>query len=120
MRPVTDYYKLDTSKLNREFNISPKYDTVLEETYEALQTECVFSGGMTGLKHSEETKKKMSISAPKKRPHLHVGGKIIKDDIIYEYTCLRDACKELGLSSGHLSEMMNGKRKSVKGWRKYA
>lgn len=111
-------YTWDTTELCKVFNI-PETATVISETYEAIPTGTPFIGGMTGVKHSEETKKKMSKSAPRSRPHLHRGGKIIKDGDVYEFTCLSHACKELNLSVGHLSELMSGKRHTVKGWRKY-
>jgi len=49
---------------------------------------------------------------------LHKGGTIVAPNgEVVEFDCLTDFCKEHGLSTGHVSEMMNGKvRKSVKGW----
>lgn len=108
-------YKFDTTKICEVFNIEGA--TILEETFEYIKCGIHFPG-MLGQKHSEETKMKMSISATgTKRPTLHKGGKIIKDNQIYEFTCLSHAAKELKISSGHLSELLSGKRKSVKGWK---
>ena len=109
-------YVWNTTKICETFNVSGS--TTLSETYEGIVTGIHFPG-MLGQKHSEETKKKMSEAAHKNKPHLHKGGKIIKDNNIYEFTCLSHACKDLNLSIGHLCEVMSGKRKSVKGWKKY-
>jgi len=77
--------------------------------------------GMIGKKHSQKTKDKMSKSATgTKRPSLHKKGVLIKDGKVVEFSCLSHFCKEHKLSSGHICELMQGKRKSVKGWKKYA
>ena len=69
-------------------------------------------------KHSETTKYKMSVSnLGKTKPSLHKGGKVIKDGILEEFDCISHFCKKHNLSTGHVCEMMQGKRKSVKGWR---
>lgn len=112
-------YKWDTTDICKFFNVDGA--TILEETYEAELTGPRFVGGMTGHNHSDETKKKISeVQTGVTRPATYKGGKIIKDGVVYEFTCLATACKELGLNKGHLSEMMNDKRRTVKGWRKYA
>ncbi len=87
-----------------------------EEKREVLKTH-----GMTGKTHSEATKAKMSKSmtgVPK--PSLHKGGTLIKDGNVVEFTCLSHFCKENGLSSGHMCELLQGKRKTVKGWKLWA
>ena len=69
-------------------------------------------------KHSETTKYKMRVSnLGKTKPSLHKGGKVIKDGILEEFDCLSHFCKKHNLSTGHVCEMMQGKRKSVKGWK---
>ena len=73
--------------------------------------------GMTGKKHSNKTIKKMRESATKLKPHLHKGGKLVKDGKVVEFSCLSHFCKEYKLSSGHICELLQGKRKSVKGWK---
>ncbi len=76
--------------------------------------------GMSGKKHSQQTKDKMSKSATGiKRPSLHKKGSLIKDGKVVEFSCLTHFCKEHQLSIGHICELMQGKRKSVKGWKKY-
>lgn len=76
--------------------------------------------GMTGKKHSQETKMKMSKSAlGRKNKSLHKGGVLEKDGVIVEFSCIAHFCQENNLSCGHICELLNGKRKSVKGWRKY-
>ena len=84
-----------------------------EEKYKRLQNH-----GMTGKKHSSQTIEKMKKSATgSKKPTLHKGGKLIKDNKIVEFSCLSHFCKENNLSSGHICELLQGKRKSVKGWK---
>jgi len=118
MRVKKISYKWDTTNICDAFNIDGA--TILEETYEGKQYPMPFSGGMTGHKHSDNTKRKMSESAPKSRPHLHKGGTVISPTgEVVHYTTLSHFCQANGLSSGHVSEMMNGKRHTVKGWRKY-
>ena len=55
-----------------------------------------------------------------KKPSLHKGGTLVKDGVTVTFTCLRDFCKEHGLKSGHVCELLKGKRKSVKGWKLWA
>ena len=76
--------------------------------------------GMTGKKHSEETRKKMSKSATgTTRQTLHKAGTIIAPNgEKVKFACLSHFCKEYKLSSGHISELMSGKRNSVKGWKR--
>jgi len=76
-----------------------------------------FTGGMSGYKHSDETKEKMRQSTlNQKMTTLWRGGKIMKDDKVVEFECQTHIAKELGISKSHLNEVMKGKRKSVKGW----
>jgi hypothetical protein len=85
-----------------------------EERVERLENH-----GMTGKKHSKETREKMSKSAMgTNRPTLHKGGTVISPTgKVVNYSTLSHFCQEHGLSCGHMSELMNGKvRKSVKGW----
>jgi hypothetical protein len=108
-------YRFNTKSLCDLFNIDGA--TILEETFEYIKCGVYFHG-MLGQKHSEETKLKMSKSATGiKRPSLHKSGKIIKDGKVFEFSCLSHAAKELKISCGHLSELLSGKRKSVKGWK---
>lgn len=74
--------------------------------------------GMANKKHSKKSRDKMSKSARgKTKPTLHRGGRLIKNDKIVEFSCLSHFCKENNLSSGHICELLQGKRKSVKGWK---
>lgn len=85
---------------------------------EEQKKERLKNNGMVGKKHSEKTKEKMKKSATgSKKPHLHKKGRLIKDDKIVEFSCLSHFCKENNLSSGHICELLQGKRKSVKGWK---
>ena len=108
-------YSYNTKNICKLFNVEGA--TVLSETYEGKREGEQFIGGMTGHTHSEETKRKMSKSAPKSRPHLHKMGKLVKNGIIVEFNCLSHFCKEHKLSTGHVSELLSGKRNSVKGWK---
>jgi hypothetical protein len=75
--------------------------------------------GMTGKKHSTKTREKMSKSAiGTTKPSLHKGGTVVSPTgEIVHFKSLRHFCKEQGLSVSHVSELMSGKRKSVKGWK---
>lgn len=78
-------------------------------------------GPGTGWYHTEATKAKMSKAATgTKKPTLYKGGTVVKDGNVVEFTCLSHFCKENGLSSGHMCELLKGKRKSVKGWKLWA
>lgn len=75
--------------------------------------------GMTGKNHSKETREKMSKSAMKPKPQLQKGGYIVSPTgEIVKFSCLSHFCKENNLSSGHVSELLNGKRNTVKGWKR--
>ena len=108
-------YKFNTTKICEVFNVDGA--TILEETFEYIKCGVYFPG-MLGQKHSDETKLKMSKTATgTKKSSLHKSGKIIKDGKLFEFSCLSHAAKELKISCGHLSELLSGKRKSVKGWK---
>ena len=65
--------------------------------------------------HTEEAKQKMRESG---KPSLHKGGTVVSPEgKIVEFSCLSHFCKENNLSSGHICELLQGKRKSVKGWK---
>ena len=77
--------------------------------------------GMSGKKHTEETRMKMrQANLGSKRPTLYKGGTLVKDGVVVSFTCLSHFCKENKLSSGHVCELLKGKRKSVKGWKLWA
>ena len=102
-------YNKPDGKLTREHwkNLTP------EERAEKLKTH-----GMIGKKHSKETRAKMSKSMTGlKKPSLHKGATLIKDGKIETFTCLSHFCKEHKLSNGHICELIQGKRKTVKGWK---
>ena len=105
---------IDTTTLCKTFNVDGACSMLVD------MTPCKtgnFTGGMTGVKHSEETKQLLSDRlAGRVIPSLHKGGKIMKDGVVREFDCLSHICKELNLSTGHLSELMSGKRRIVKGW----
>jgi len=107
----------DTTTLCKVFNMEGAM-SILDSTEKIAQHN--FIGGMTGHKHSEEAKRKMSEShIGRKRPNLHKGGSVISPTgEIVHFNAIAHFCKEHKLSFGHVSEMMNGKRRSVKGWRK--
>ena len=84
---------------------------------EEKRTDRLKNHGMSGKKHTNKSIEKMKKSAKKSKPHLHKGGKLVKDGNIVEFSCLSHFCKEHKLSSGHICELLQGKRKSVKGWK---
>lgn len=101
-----------------------------------------FTGGMTGHKHSEETREKMRRSASsdmsaaikasaaarrgkpahnKGKVYLsnRKGGTLIKDDKVYHIKGIGEFCKENNLNPSHIGQVLSGKRKSHKGFRKH-
>ena len=72
---------------------------------------------LTGRKKSDAEKEKIS-RAHKGKPkyYCRVGGALQKDGIIVSFDCTAHFCKEHKLSTGHICELLQGKRKSVKGW----
>lgn len=101
--------------LNKKSNVAAFYWNNLTEDEKIKRLQ---NHGMTGKKHSKKTKEKMKKSSiGKKRPSLHKKGRLIKDDKIVEFSCLSHFCKENNLSTGHICELLQGKRKSVKGWK---
>lgn len=99
-----------------------------------------FTGGMTGVKHSDDTKEKMrqsalgrdmskvieaSIKANRGKPahnkgavysHLRKSGKLMKDGVVYNVEGIMAFAKEHNLNSSKVSAVLNGKRRSHKGW----
>ena len=108
----------ENEKLNkRKSNQSAFYwnNLTKKEREESLKNH-----GMTGKKHSQETKIKMSKAASgRKNKSLHKSGILEKNGVVVEFSCISHFCKEHKLSCGHVCELLNGKRKSVKGWKKY-
>jgi len=74
--------------------------------------------GMTGKKHSQETREKMSKSAIGiERPNIRKAGTIIAPNgKKVKFRCISHFCKEHNLHKGHITEVLQGKRKSHKGW----
>lgn len=101
--------------LNHKSNTAALYWNNLTEE---KRKERLKNHGMSGKKHSEKTKEQMKKSAIGiKKPTLHKKGQLIKDGKIVEFSCLSHFCRENNLSSGHVCELLQGKRKSVKGWK---
>lgn len=85
---------------------------------------------MYGKKLSEETKRKIKESLLKNNdgnyPNKGRIGRLCKsskpilqcknNQIIKQWDCAADAARELGVSSAHISEVANGKRKSAHGY----
>ena len=66
--------------------------------------------------HTEEAKKKMRETG---KPSLCKSGTVVSPTgEIVKFSCLSHFCKENNLSSGHVSELLNGKRNTVKGWKR--
>lgn len=76
---------------------------------------------LNGRVLSQQTKDKIAKAhRGKPKNTLHKGGTLIKDGECITFTCISHFCKEHRLSSGHLCELLQGKRKSVKGWKLWA
>ena len=97
----------------------------------------------TGWKHTEETKERMSLAAQgrdmtkvvdasvaarKGKPahnrgtvyqHHRKQGKLIKDGVIYEIDGIQQFAKKNNLISSKVGEVLNGRRRSHKGFRRY-
>ena len=74
--------------------------------------------GMINGPHTEEAKAKMRATP---KPGLHKRGTVISPSgEIVKFSCMTHFCKEHKLSSGHISELMSGKRNTVKGWKRGA
>jgi hypothetical protein len=101
----------DTKKISKLLGV-PYYGKIWIDTSE---DENVHGYGMIHNRpHTESAKQKMRETG---KPTLRKGGAIIAPNgKIVKFDCLSHFCKENGLSSGHISELLNGKRKSVKGW----
>ena len=52
-------------------------------------------------------------------PNRRVKGKLIKDGVVYEVDGLMEFGKEHGVNYTHIGNVLKGKRKSHKGFRKY-
>lgn len=103
-----------TDKLSESLNI-PSIGNILIDTSKDKK---VKGYGMTHNRpHTESAKQKMRDA---EKPSLRKGGSLISPNgKVVKFDCLSHFCKEHGLSSGHISEMINDKgRKSVKGWTK--
>ena len=105
----------DTTKLCEAFNVSGACSMLVDATPCKTGN---FTGGMTGVKHSEETRQKMSRALTGiTRTNLHKGGSLVSPTgEVVHFTTLSWFCQEHGLSRGHVSEVLSGKRRSVKGW----
>ena len=74
--------------------------------------------GMTGKKHSQKTIEKMRASRiGVQNQKLQKNGILQKEGVVVKFQCLSHFCKEHCLSAGHICELLQGKRKSVKGWK---
>ena len=117
------------------------YVDTFEATYSVGRWGKAAGGGMLGMNHTEETKKKLSeigkgrdmskaviasSKARKGKPALNKGaeypqfrkkGKLIKDGVIYEVDGLMRFGEEHNVCYKHIGNVLNGKRKSHKGFR---
>lgn len=74
-----------------------------------------------GRKKSDEEKEKIRQSKlGKQQYHKRVGGKLVKDGEVVEFSCIKYFCIERSLNRSHISQVLKGKRKSHQGWTKWA
>ena len=100
----------------------------------------VCRGRVPGFHHSEKTKRRIiesakgrdmskvvaaSVAARRGKPahnkgaeypHLRTTGKLIKDGVVYEVDGIMRFAKEHNISYAHIGSVLNGKRKSHKGF----
>ena len=110
--PVTD--------LNVEFMPNGRATTgFLQKYWDGLSADERYDrvSHLTGRKKSDAEKEKIS-RAHKGKPKYYnrVSGALQKDGIVVSFECMTHFCKEHKLSTGHVCELLQGKRKSVKGW----
>ena len=134
---VTKVYDFDP--IDIALGIKPE-GIIVEDTFEVTYVGHYFPG-MLGQKHSEETKKKISESAKgrdmskavaasvkarkgkpspcigKEHPQFRKKGKLIKDGVIYEVDGIMRFGEEHNVNYAHIGNVLNGKRKSHKGFR---
>lgn len=65
---------------------------------------------------SDEKKHNMSIAAKNKKMRAIIQFDL-NDNLIKEWLCARDACSELKLSCGQMSDCLHGKHKQIKGFK---
>lgn len=68
-------------------------------------------------KRTDETKKKMSIAAKNRKDKRAIIQMDLSGNFIREWECTRNACDELGLSNGQISDCLNGKWKQARGFK---
>ena len=101
----------NTDKLSENLGI-PSLGDVWIDTSKDVEVKSY--GMIHNRPHTESAKQKMRETL---RPTTHKGGTIIAPNgEVVKFSCTSHFCKEYGLSKGHISELMSGKRKSVKGW----
>lgn len=71
------------------------------------------------VKSDAERKKISDAHKGREKYYNRVGGALIKDGKVVEFDCIKYFCIEHGLHNGHITQVLNGKRKSHKGWTKW-
>ena len=101
----------DTDKVSNLLNV-PTLGKIWIDTSE--DEEVGGYGMVHNRPHTDAAKQKMRETG---KPKRRKSGTIIspKGEKV-KFDCLSHFCKENGLSTGHVSELLNGKRKTVKGW----
>ncbi len=103
----------DTDKVSKFLGL-PSIGKVWIDTFK--DEEVKGYGMIHNRPHTEEAKQKMRES---EKPGLHKKGTVVSPTgEIVKFSCLTHFCKENKLSTGHVSELLNGKRNTVKGWKR--
>lgn len=111
-RIISDAHRANISAAKKGKKTGPK----------SAETRAKISAAHMGMKHSEETRRKMSASSPRLRGvNSNSHDKTVREFFHPEHgtvVCTQLELRErFGLSSSCLSAVIHGKQKSVKGWR---
>lgn len=107
--------------INAEYQLSVLYDVVRNGNFYNM----LYGGGSLnfyGHKHSDETRKRMSINhadfnGSKNPAARKVNQYTLDGEFIRTWDCAADITKELGISNSHICNCCRGKRKTTGGFK---